>query len=218
MWPFLIGWRSKRQRLQLKRLYCSFCYSFPRMILKWSPLVGDIDKVIKVNGVLLDRLVLEEEYVAVLFLGECLEEEKVRKTLKSFDKNFSIRKLAMSLWRVWRRSTRSSTRSTSSLSRLTSHSMPRRIRSKLSQQLASLGKYFNIVHIYSHPSWKVFWNKERQLLKNFEPENVSEMAACWSMTESWTMLCHFWSGWPTWKISRLTEGLKRWGKEKWEKN
>ena len=31
----------------------------------------------KVNGVLLDRLVLEEEYVAVLFLGECLEEEKV---------------------------------------------------------------------------------------------------------------------------------------------
>ena len=31
------------------------------------------------NGVLLDRLVLEEEYVAVLFLGECLEEEKVIK-------------------------------------------------------------------------------------------------------------------------------------------
>ena len=26
---------------------------------------------------MLDRLVLEEEYVAVLFLGECLEEEKV---------------------------------------------------------------------------------------------------------------------------------------------
>ena len=34
----------------------------------------------KVNGVLLDRLVLEEEYVAVLFLGECLEEEKVNKS------------------------------------------------------------------------------------------------------------------------------------------
>ena len=119
------------------------------MILKWFPLVGDIDKVIKVNGVLLDRLVLEEEYVAVLFLGECLEEEKVRKTLTSFGKNFSTRKLAMSLWRVWRRSTRSSTRSTSSLSRLTNRSMPRRIRSKLSQQLASLGKYFNIVHINS---------------------------------------------------------------------
>ena len=107
--------------------------------------MADIEKVIKVNGVLLDRLVLEEEYVAVLFLGECLEEEKVRKTLTSFGKNFSTRKLAMSLWRVWRRSTRSSTRSTSSLSRLTSHSMPRRIRSKLFQQLASLGKYFNIV-------------------------------------------------------------------------
>ena len=82
-------------------------------------------------------------------LEKCLEEEKVQKTLTSFGKNFSTRKLAMSLWRVWRRSTRSSTRSTSSLSRLTSHSMPRRIRSKRSQQLASLGKYFNIVHINS---------------------------------------------------------------------
>ena len=59
--------------------------------------MGDIDKVIKVNGVLLDRLVLEEEYVAVLFLGECLEEEKVRKTLKSFDKGLFNRKLATSL-------------------------------------------------------------------------------------------------------------------------
>ena len=29
---------------------------------------------------LLDRLVLEEEYVAVLFLGECEGEEKVRDT------------------------------------------------------------------------------------------------------------------------------------------
>ena len=37
----------------------------------------NIDKYVQVNGVLLDRLVLEEEYVAVLFLGECLEEEKV---------------------------------------------------------------------------------------------------------------------------------------------
>ena len=35
------------------------------------------DPDLQVNGVLLDRLVLEEEYVAVLFLGECEGEEKV---------------------------------------------------------------------------------------------------------------------------------------------
>ena len=41
-------------------------------------ILRNVEKIInKVNGILLDRLVLEEEYVAVLFLGECLEEEKV---------------------------------------------------------------------------------------------------------------------------------------------
>ena len=45
--------------------YWNFCF------------LQNIDKYVQVNGVLLDRLVLEEEYVAVLFLGECLEEEKV---------------------------------------------------------------------------------------------------------------------------------------------
>jgi hypothetical protein len=59
----------------------------------------------KVNGVLLDRLVLEEEYVAVLFLGECLEEEKVLVDylLCLANIHFVCRRLAMSWWRAWRR-------------------------------------------------------------------------------------------------------------------
>ena len=67
MSPSSTGWRSRRQLLLLRRLGTTL-----------KTMLRNVDEIInKVNGVLLDRLVLEEEYVAVLFLGECLEEEKV---------------------------------------------------------------------------------------------------------------------------------------------
>ena len=49
-------------------------------ILRSFPLLLLDTPDVQVNSVLLDRLVLEEEYVAVLFLGECEGEEKVPST------------------------------------------------------------------------------------------------------------------------------------------
>ena len=71
MWPSLTGWKSRSLRLPLKRSLSSLpCCKFVLFLL-----LDGHD--VQVNGVLLDRLVLEEEYVAVLFLGECEGEEKV---------------------------------------------------------------------------------------------------------------------------------------------
>ena len=48
-----------------------------RAILNWLEEQKTTNVIEEVNGVLLDRLIKEEEYVAVLFMSECVAEEKV---------------------------------------------------------------------------------------------------------------------------------------------
>ena len=49
----------------------------PRAILNWLEEQKTSNGIEEVNGVLLDKLIKEEEYVAVIFLSECIEEDKV---------------------------------------------------------------------------------------------------------------------------------------------
>lgn len=48
----------------------------PRAILNWLEEQKTSSSIEEVNAVLLDRLIKEEEYVAVIFLSECVEEQK----------------------------------------------------------------------------------------------------------------------------------------------
>ena len=49
----------------------------PAAILNWLEEQKTSSSIEEVNGVLLDRLIKEEEYVAVIFMSECVEEQKV---------------------------------------------------------------------------------------------------------------------------------------------
>ena len=49
----------------------------PKALLNWLEEQKTSAGIEEVNAVLLDRLIVEEEYVAVIFLAECIEEEKV---------------------------------------------------------------------------------------------------------------------------------------------
>jgi len=50
----------------------------PRVIFNWLEDQKTSSSIEEVNAVLLDKLIKEEEYVAVIFLSECIEEEKLK--------------------------------------------------------------------------------------------------------------------------------------------